>query len=292
VSRRGAHVAYVGSGEHPVRMRVLGHESLGPGERGLVRLHLPVALPVQPGDRYVLRDSGRQETIGGGEILDVDPVMPAARARPDRSVDRVVAERGWVDVDELARLTGTRRPPTVGRWVIDPAVRIAEVDRLLSLVSEAGPLGLDLATLDERPRALLEGEDGIVVVQGRATRGHPDDPLADHPYLAALEAEPFTPPSPDGVDPAELRELVRRGRVVEEGGIHFAPAAIDRAADAIAALLADHPDGVTVGQIREALGTSRKYAIPLLSVLDRSGRTRRRGDLRIAGPRLLDRRHD
>ena len=42
-----------------------------------------------------------------------------------------------------------------------------------------------------------------------------------------------------------------------------------------------------MGQIREALGTSRKYAIPLLRVLDATGRTRRRGDLRIAGPRLL-----
>jgi len=76
--------------------------------------------------------------------------------------------------------------------------------------------------------------------------------------------------------------------MINGGG--FAPAAIDQAADVIAALLDEHPDGVTVGQIREALGTSRKYAIPLLSVLDATGRTRRRGDLRIAGPRLLEHR--
>ena len=49
-----------------------------------------------PGDRYVLRESGRSETVGGGEVLDVAPVLPASKARPDRSVDRVIAERGWI----------------------------------------------------------------------------------------------------------------------------------------------------------------------------------------------------
>ena len=287
VSRRGAHVVYLGSGEHPARVRVLGDGVLAPGERGLVRLHLPVALPLQPGDRYVLRDSGRRQTLGGGEVLDVDPVERASRARPDRSVERVVAERGWVDADELFRLTGVRHPPTLGRWVVDPTVRTAEQARLRSLIEAAGALGLDRSGLDARERAVLDDLPEVRVVQGRATLGPVDDPLAGHPFVARLEAEPFTPPPPAGVDRAELSELVRRGLVVEQGGIHFAPAAVDQAAERIAALLEAHPEGVTVGQVREALGTSRKYAIPLLSVLDGSGRTRRRGDLRIAGPRLL-----
>ena len=287
VSRRGAYVAYVGSGEHPVRMRVLGHESIGPGEGGLVRLHFPVALPLLPGDRYVLRDSGRQETIGGGELLDVAPVLPASKARPDRSVDRVVSERGWIEADDLARLTGTQRDPTVGRWVVDPTVLIAEQDRLRTLLSDAGPLGLDLSPLDERARAVVTELDEVQVVAGRATLGPTTSLLADHPFMAALEAAPFTPPSSDEVDRSELRELVRRGLVVEQEGIYFASSALDQAADVVAELLGTHPDGVTVGQIREALHTSRKYAIPLVSVLDATGRTRRRGDLRIAGPRLL-----
>ena len=93
-----------------------------PGGHGLVRVHLPVALPLLPGDRYVLREHGRSETVGGGEILDVDPVLPAARARPDRSVERVVGERGWVDADLLGRLTGTTRAPTwpAGGWSTPP----------------------------------------------------------------------------------------------------------------------------------------------------------------------------
>src|SRR6202030_1994459 len=135
---RGAYQVYLGSGEHAVRLRVLGADTIEPGGSGLVRLHLPVALPLLPGDRFVLRESGRSETVGGGEILDVDPVLPASRARPDRSVERVVAERGWIEVDQLARLTAVRRPPDVGgRWVVDPDLLAATRRRLLETVTAA-----------------------------------------------------------------------------------------------------------------------------------------------------------
>src|SRR5829696_7773481 len=155
VSRRGAYVAYVGSGEHPVRLRVLGPGTIPPGGRGAVRLHLPDGLALVPGDRYVLRESGRDETVGGGEVLDVAPVLRAARARPDRDVDRVITERGWVDADELGRLTGVRRHPDVGRWVAAPQVLATAMDELGSRVTAAGPLGLETGALEERERALL-----------------------------------------------------------------------------------------------------------------------------------------
>ena len=48
VSRRGAYVLYLGSGELAVRMRVLGDVPLQAGEIGLVRLYLPWAVPLLP----------------------------------------------------------------------------------------------------------------------------------------------------------------------------------------------------------------------------------------------------
>ena len=287
VSRRGAWLAYVGSGEHPVRMRVLGPDRIAPGATGVVRLHLPVPLPLHPGDRYVLRESGRQETVGGGEVLDVAPVLPASRARPDRSAARVVSERGWVAADELARLLGGPVPDDagvrIGRWVVAPTAVEAVAASVRDRVAGAGALGLDVATLDERERAVLATLD-IAVAGGRAGA----DPVAAHPFVAALEAAPFAPPSAAeaGVDRVELRELVRRGLVVERDGHHFAPAAVDAAAMAVAKLLAARPEGVTAGDVRDALDTSRKYVIPLLALLDAGGVTRRRGDVRVAGPRL------
>jgi selenocysteine-specific elongation factor len=288
VSRRGAWLAYIGSGEHPARVRVLGPERIPPGATGLVRLHLDEPLPLQPGDRFVLRESGRQETVGGGEVLDVDPVLPASKARPDRDAARVVAERGWVEADRLRRLLGGVPPDgagiAVGRWVVAPA----DYDRVAGDLRDridASELGLDVASLDERERAVLDTL-AVPVVAGRARRVGGGDPLASHPFVAALEAAPFAPPDATGVDPGELRELVRRGAVVERDGHHFAPGAVDAAARVVATLLASHPEGVSAAQVRDALGTTRKHAIPLLNILDAAGVTRRRGDLRIAGPRL------
>ena len=153
VTRRGAHMAYLGSGEFPVRVRVLGPSEIQPGTEGPVRLHLPVGLPLLPGDRFILRESGRGETLGGGEILDVDPIVAAARAQPDRSLDRVIAERGRVDVDHLLRLTGEHRKADVGNWAVDPAVLKARHTELSEAIAASGPLGLDIAKLDDfRPR--------------------------------------------------------------------------------------------------------------------------------------------
>ena len=286
VSRRGAHVVYLGSGEHPVRMRILGPDALDPGTEGAVRIHLPEPLPLLPGDRFVLRESGRAETVGGGEVLDVDPTERASRARPDRSVDRVVRERGWVPVDELERLTGERREPDLDRWVVDPVVLHRTLEDLRNALADAGPRGLDLVGLGELARAAVVLLDDAEVEAGRLVAAGVADPLADHPFVAALAASPFVPPSPDGVDRGELRELVRRGDVVEVEGIFFASSAVDAAGRLAARLLVDHPEGFTVSTFREEAGNTRKHAMPLLARLDATGMTRRRGDLRIAGPRL------
>ena len=286
VSRRGAYVAYVGSGEHPVRLRVLGPDSVAPGFRGLVRLHLPVGLPLLPGDRFVLRESGRDETVGGGEILDVEPVRRASRAAPDRSVARVVAERGWVDADELERLTGERRAAEVGRWVVDPAVRTGAVAELAAAVEAAGPEGLEVARLDERQRALLATFDDVEIADGRARPAGAADPLVAHPAVAALAAAGLRPDPPAGIGPAELRTLERRGVLVERDGLWFHAGAVDTAAAVAAQLLARRPDGFTMAELRDAAGVTRKYALALAAELDARGITRRRGDVRIGGPRL------
>jgi selenocysteine-specific elongation factor len=83
-----------------------------------------------------------------------------------------------------------------------------------------------------------------------------------------------------------LRELVRRGHVVVRDGVHFHEATIAAAALVAADLLAANPDGFTVAQFRDATGASRKFVLPLVAELDARGVTRRRDDVRIAGPRL------
>jgi selenocysteine-specific elongation factor len=286
VSRHGAYVAYIGSGEFPVRVRILGAASLRPGDHGEVRIFLPVALPLVPGDRFVLRESGRGETVGGGEILDVDPMLPASRAAPSRSVERVVRERGWVEADTLELLTGERVSATLGRWVVDLDALEATRVEVARRVATAGPLGYEIASLDERQRAVVATLDDIAVDGTRLRPRGKSDPLAEHPFVAAASATPFAPPDPVGVDRAELRELVRHGRLVDIDGIFFATAAVDAAARLCARLLAEQPAGFTVSDFRMAADNTRKHALPLLKQLDGTGVVRRRGDVRIAGPRL------
>ena len=291
VSRRGAYFAYIGSGEFPVRLRVLGGESITAGGTGLVRLHVAVSapLPLLPGDRFVLRESGRDETVGGGEVLDVAPKLPASKAAPDRNVDRVVEENGWLTVDDLEALTGQRRDATIGAWVVS-TTRLREMEQTVrDRVVAAGELGLDIAALDDRERVVLASisdKEGIAVDSGRARLRDLRDPLSDHPYVAELLAGGFAPPDPDGVDKAQLRGLVRRRLVVERDGLYFHPRAVAAAARAAASLLQTHPQGFTVSQFREALGNTRKHAVPLAAELDAIGVTRRRADLRIGGPKL------
>ncbi len=287
VSRRGAYLAYIGSGEFPVKLRVLGQGAIQPGGNAAVRVHLAGAVPLTPGDRFVLRESGRDETVGGGEVLDVAPVLPASKARPDRSVERVVAERGWVTADDLEALTGERREPTLGDGIVSQEWLDATQTTIKALIAAAGELGLDVAALDDRQRAVVSTIEGVTMDAGRARLAGTDDHLVAHPFLAALLAGGVTPPAPDGVvGKLELRELLRRKLVVERDGVYFHPATIDAVARTAADLLRRSPDGFTVAQLRDELGASRKYALPLVNELDARGITRRRGDLRLAGPLL------
>ena len=290
VSRRGAYRAYIGSGEHPARIRLLSSSSLRPGENGFVRLHLPVSVPLVPGDRYVLRESGRSETVGGGEILDVDPVLPASKAAPTRSIARIVAERQWTEADVMEQLTGERVPANVGgRWVVDKDALEHARAKLRATLREAGGLGVEMAALGERTRAVAAGMDDVILEAGRARFSGSStarELLQNHPAVQGLKQPPFSPPQPQQVEPSQLRQLVREGLVVEKDGLYFSPDAVDRAAQIMARLLKEAPEGVTVATIRDALGTTRKFLLPLLSHLDSTGVTRRRGDLRIAGPRL------
>jgi selenocysteine-specific elongation factor len=286
VSRRGAYVAYIGAGEHTVKLRVLGVEEIAPGSTGAVRLFLPAQLPLLPGDRFVLRESGRDETVGGGEVLDIDPVLRASRAAPDRTIERLVRERGWLTVHEIEQLTGDVVDPVIGEWVTTDELLTGLSESIVARVEEAGPAGVDLAAFDERERAVLTTLEGVVVSTGLVQPADAVDPYEDHPALADLLAGGFAPPSLDDVDRNDLRELVRRGHVVQRDGIGFHRDAIDAAAFVAAELLAEHADGFTVAQFRDATGASRKYALPLVAELDARGVTRRRDDLRIGGPRL------
>jgi selenocysteine-specific elongation factor len=117
---RGAYLVYAGAAETAARLQPLDAIEVRPGTDALVRLHLERPLVLDVFEPVVLRDSGRDETVGGGLVLD--PFPPAvvhgtagrvrrteeleAREAAGRAglLERVLAERGVVHLGDLPRL--------------------------------------------------------------------------------------------------------------------------------------------------------------------------------------------
>lgn len=109
--------------------------------------------------------------------------------------------------------------------------------------------------------------------------------------VAAYAEAGFQPPEPGsfanqaGGNAASLDDLfevcVAEGFLVRVGpGLYLHAEVEARMRQQVRDLLAGGK-GATVAEIRDLLGTTRKYAIPLCEYLDRAGVTRREGDLRM-----------
>ena len=97
---------------------------------------------------------------------------------------------------------------------------------------------------------------------------------------AELALAPFQAPGADrlaelGLDRAALARLSRAGELLVVGeGVALLPGSDDLAVDRLAGL----PQPFTTSEARQALDTSRRVVLPLLSHLDRTGRTVRLPD--------------
>lgn len=292
VSRRGAFTVHVGSGEHPAKLALLGNrKEVDPGGRAAVRVRFPVPLPLSLGDRFVVRESGRGETVGGGTMLDVAPVRSLSKANPSGTVEDIITERGFFDAHDLWCQTGERRTARVGRFVASDDTLASRTESLMNRLESAGSAGVELAQLDEIDRVLVQSVENVAISFGCATAsGARAWDSAVDAWLASLREAPFRPPPPIGLSRGRLRELVQSGLVVEARSIHFAASAVVEATRRLEMLLLASPDGITLAELRTGLETSRRYALALLEHFDTTGSTRRRGDVRVAGPRLAHRR--
>jgi len=266
-----------------------------------------------------VRGTGAAEPMGhavilGATVLDVAP--PALRRRGGgaaavRELSRwpavpeaadLVRRHGLLRIPALTAMGITQAPaPVAGDWAADPPhweelrtelrKRVAEFaarDPLapgMPVEAARAALGLpsrEMIAVLAKGVAALEG--GYLKPPGSpATSLPPRLAEAVRQVLADLAAHPFAAP-----DAQRLRDLGLDGKAIAtaaRGGlllriadqIVLAPDA-DRAA---AAILGKLPQPFSTSQARQALGTSRRVAIPLLEHLDRKRLTQRLpGDLR------------
>ena len=299
-------VVHVGTAAVPARLR--------PFDDDHARLTLDRQLPLVLGDRLVLRYPGSGRVLGGAQVLDAEPPVLRRRGDSARraavlaggdgggDVGVEVARRGAVHESHLRRLgllaDGDAEAPAGVRvldgWWLHGATYEAWQQRLKSAVHELhtrDPMADGLSRGAARDLLALPDEsllDAVVrdagLEQGgghiRVAGAHPD---LGHAELAVAElevrlrAEPFRAPEADELSALQLgaRELAaaeRAGRMLRlRDGLVLLPTAPALAMRELTRL--EQP--FTTSQARQALGTTRRVAIPLLEHLDARGWTRR-----------------
>ncbi|GLW67513.1 selenocysteine-specific translation elongation factor [Actinomadura rubrobrunea] len=288
---------HAGSAAVPVVVRPLGADT--------ARLSLARPLALRVGDIALLRDPGLHRVPAGITVLDVRPPRfdrrgaAAARARelaalpgvPDGAAE--LRRRGLIRrADLLAMGLDVPSAPVAGDWLADPDHWADLHRRLVKAVEEHTarhptdpglPAEAARRALGLPDRALVDAlaRDGVRrhggKLYGAATRPRlpPHIQRAVDAIRRDLAEAPFRAP-----EAGRLAELGLTPRLLSAAA---AAGALRKISDEIvllpdcearaAAVLARLPQPFTLSQARQALGTTRRVAVPLLEHLDRRGYT-------------------
>jgi selenocysteine-specific elongation factor len=236
----------------------------------------------------------------GKEALAAVPLLTEALAGgPDRIADALLSIRSTADLGDLSRDSGGGAPDTrytVGnlamadsaatellRLILDAVRRFQVENRLRPGVPKATlatMLGRDVDSI-----SLVVAGDAQLVDEGatiRTSNFRPGlSPQEEEAWRAAQETlrAGLAVPRADllGLDEELLHALVRESQLVRiTADLVYLPEQMEVISDALAGFAGEF----TVAEFRDAIGVSRRHAVPLLEWFDRQGATRRRGDLR------------
>jgi selenocysteine-specific elongation factor len=282
---------FVGAAETMARVRLVGNEELLPGEEGWLQLHLAHPLPVNSGDRYILRYPSPGETIGGGMILDPRPGTRWRRLKPD------ILER-------FERLSKGLSAPDQSESIYQ--TRVQSLIRMLTTYHVAEPLRYGLAPETLRSQLKLErgefktflmrvSEERLVqtTVNGQLAlpHHHPRLTLAQQNTVEKLaelfNVSPLTPPSYKEsevvVGEGVLRYLIESGVYVQlSAEVLYNADYFNTLAQAIINVIRTEGK-LEIKGLRDRYQTSRKYAQAILEYLDQIRWTRREGDDHVLG---------
>jgi selenocysteine-specific elongation factor len=275
-----------------------------------VQVHGEATDRADAGQRVALNLAG----IEVGDVARGDVVAaPGAGLRPAWIVDvaldlgearHELSSGGRVHVHHGTREAPARAVPLGGRFFqlrLERPLVAAAGDRLVvRRVAPPDTLGGG-TVLDPRPRRHGPSRDVLARLE-RLARGEPDPPAPaprpapeGHPAAPA----PLTPAAREledrlrasGHEPPRLAELGdaadhlpalrAAGRAVRAGrDLHYHPEVLDGLRERVVALGERH-GSVTIAQLRDDLGTTRRYAQALLEHFDAQRVTRRDGDAHV-----------
>ena len=215
-----------------------------------------------------LRNAGRLDAlrVGHGRLVEFPSGLVAElEDRILRALGRLHAARPRHSAVRLSWLDA-ELPDLAARGLLEP---------LLGRLQDAGKIAAD-----ERSVALSEHKPTLTQAERRLK-----DDISD-----ALRDEPFTPPDESELRmmagprsstvPELLALLADEGLAVSIGpGLWLDSEAESEMRRRLEDALSDGR-GLAMSGLRDLLGTTRKYAVPIGEYLDRAGLTRREGDLR------------
>lgn len=294
-------VVHTGTAGVGARLRPLGGD--------FARLTLEEALPLTLLDRFVVRSPGGRHVVAGVEVVDVHPVELTRRGDAKRRAEQLAEVSPLEPSDWLARCGYDRlenlmrdgfcvqqRPAGIiefREWWITAGQVATWKKALLRAVAEhaaAHPLApglpraaaMDALGLSESAllglavaASKVEAVDGVLRLPGHAADlGPAEKGVAE--VEKRLRSQPFAAPEAHelkelGLGPKELAAAERAGRLLRlAGGVVLLPTAPRVAQSVVSAL--EQP--FTLSTARQALGTTRRVAVPLLEHLDALGVTR------------------
>lgn len=304
ISERGAFLIYAGTSETGARIKMIGER--------FARLTLSEPLVLIPGDRVVIRDTGRQITVGGGRVLDAHPssaritdrteglLQERAGAGPSSLGDVIVKQRGVVETRRLPALAGVESAPNASvlpGFLVAPAWLAwmqAKAEQVLRRFHQEHPFEQGMTREALRSALTMHNErlfTETVAAFDSITAEGPLVKMNDHAVPLGSELDDVRSAA-SGMQPPTYRELIARfeaSRVhalIQSGDLIRVSEEIVVLAETMAsakttiAKAFEDQGPLTAAQIKDALGTTRKYAIPLLEHLDREGFTQRDGDVR------------
>ncbi len=202
-----------------------------------------------------------------------------------------------IDADLLAELN-ERIVAVLARWHEQfPLMSSHDRQKLEAQLNYLQEAALVHAAVDKllAAKRLVGGEKRVALAEHKPKLSAALRKLKDK-MVEAYKAAAFQPPEPKefaphaGGNAGGLRDLyevcVAEGDLAALGGDLYLHAEHEAELRRRVRAKLDEGKGLTVAEIRDLLGTTRKYAVPLCEYLDRIGVTRREGDLRFAGPPL------
>lgn len=128
----------------------------------------------------------------------------------------------------------------------------------------------------------ISTSDTLVSLAGREVSLKPEQQSAADRMLEALQKAGLNVPSPDELGPREILDLlVQRGEVIRvTQDLYFHHETIERAERTVREYIGKNGK-ITVSEFRDATGSTRKYALPILEYFDSKKVTRRLGDERV-----------